>query len=147
MTSSARIEIADFTGYLLHRLGNDTTRVIERALQPTGLRAREVRVLGFLSEDPLSQSALCGISGLDRTTMVAVVDRLEERCLAERRRDPADRRRQAVTRTPDGERTFEEAAALLLRAEDDYLAPLDATERETLRLLLRRLHLSRAPDC
>ncbi|MBE1457282.1 DNA-binding MarR family transcriptional regulator [Nocardiopsis terrae] len=76
-----------------------------------------------------------------------MVDRLEERGLAERRRDPADRRRQAVTRTPDGERTFEEAAAPLMRAEDDYLAPLDATEREPLRLLLRRLYLSRTPDC
>ena len=129
MTSSARIEIADFTGYLLHRLGNDTTRVIERALEPTGLRAREVRVLGFLSGEPLSQSVLCEISGLDRTTMVAVVDRLEERGLAERRRDPADRRRQAVTRTAEGERTFGEAAGLLLSAEDDYLAPLLEGER------------------
>ncbi|WP_017588830.1 MarR family winged helix-turn-helix transcriptional regulator [Nocardiopsis ganjiahuensis] len=147
MTSSARIEIADFTGYLLHRLGNDTTRVIERALEPTGLRAREVRVLGFLSGEPLSQSALCEISGLDRTTMVAVVDRLEERGLAERRRDPADRRRQAVTRTAGGERTFRKAADLLLSAEDDYLAPLDEGERETLRLLLRRLYRSRTLDC
>ena len=147
MHRNAPTDVADFTGYLLYRLGHDAARLIERTLGPTGLRARELRVLGFLSGEPLSQSALCEISGLDRTTMVAVVDRLEELGLAQRRRDPADRRRQAVTRTPEGKESFDRAAVLLFEAEQDYLAPLDGEEREQLRVLLRRLYRSHNIDC
>lgn len=147
MSQNTPTDMSGFAGYLLYRLGIDTARELEEVLAPTGLRPREVRVLGLLSGEPQSQNELCRVTGLDRTTMVTVVDRLEKLGLAERRRDPADRRRQAVTRTEYGVEVFDEAAGLLLVAEDAYLDPLSPKQREQLRLLLRTLYDSRRIDC
>ncbi|MFL1382385.1 MULTISPECIES: MarR family winged helix-turn-helix transcriptional regulator [unclassified Nocardiopsis] len=147
MNQNVPTDMSGFAGYLLYRLGLDTARTLEETLAPTGLRPREVRVLGLLSGEPQAQNELCRITGLDRTTMVAVVDRLEKLGLAARHRDPADRRRQAVTRTEEGVEAFDEAAGLLLVAEDAYLDPLDVAQREQLRDLLRTLYDSRRIDC
>ena len=71
--------------------------------------------------------------------MVAVLDELEADGLAERRVHPSDRRKHAVHLTAKGKRTLTKARQLALDYADELLAPLDAEERETLRLLLRKL--------
>ena len=71
--------------------------------------------------------------------MVAVLDQLEADGLAERRMHPSDRRKHAVHLTAKGKRTLAKARQLALDYAEELLAPLDAEERETLRLLLRKL--------
>ena len=52
------------------------------------------------TEGPLSQQRLGERTALDRTTVVAIVDGLEEAGYVERRRDPDDRRAYALEVTP-----------------------------------------------
>jgi DNA-binding MarR family transcriptional regulator len=56
--------------------------------------------------------------------------------LADRRRDPADRRRHIVVITPTGVRVAQRADRALEAVEDDVLGALSAGERATLRSLL-----------
>jgi DNA-binding MarR family transcriptional regulator len=137
----------EFTGFLLHRLGIGAERVIEQTLRPLGLRPRELRVLAILGGEPRSQSELTELSGLDRTTMVAVVDRLEELGLVERRRNAADRRKYLVARTAEGTNLIGDAMARLARAEREFLEPLSERRQSDLRALLRELYAVRHVDC
>lgn len=136
-----------FVGFLIRRIGLDVSRVIERVLAPTGITARELRVLSFLSTGELSQRELGHRAGLDRTTMVAVVDHLEEIGCAARRRSETDRRKNVITLTPAGRKTCATAMNHLTAAEDDYLKSLTIKQRDALRSALQTLHANHHIDC
>lgn len=129
----------DHTGFVLVKLGQAAAEQAERALAPLELRARHVRVLGFIHGQTLSQQDLCQATGMDRTTMVAVVDDLERLGYARRERSAADRRKHVITLTEPGAAVYEDAAGLLLKAQDAFLTPLSGAEREQLHTLLTRL--------
>jgi DNA-binding MarR family transcriptional regulator len=71
--------------------------------------------------------------------MVAVIDELEARGLAERRPDPADRRARRVFLTEQGEQTLERIRALAADLQREFFGTLTAPERKTLYALLRKL--------
>ena len=79
--------------------------------------------------------------GVDRTTMVALVDALEGKGLVERRRSEEDRRRNVVELTERGRRVRADAEEAREAAEREFLAPLgekDAAQLVTaLRMLIR----------
>jgi DNA-binding MarR family transcriptional regulator len=85
------------------------------------------------------QGVIATTLGIDRTTMVALVDDLERRGWVERRRDSDDRRRYTVNVTDAGRKGRDELLELVQGCEDDLLGPLDASERDTLRSLLQRV--------
>lgn len=127
------------TGYLLVKLGALAGARFDGVLAPLGLRGRHVRVIEEMRGASHSQQELCQATGLDRTTMVAVLDDLEQRGYARRSRSTADRRKHVVTLTGAGERAFKEAARALADAQEAFLAPLSAGERDQLRDLVERL--------
>ncbi len=93
----------------------------------------------LVQEGPLSQQRLGERQGIDRTTMVAVVDELESAGFVERRRDPRDRRAYSLQATAAGRQVLERAAEATKGAEDEFLAPLPAAERRRLKQLLGTL--------
>jgi DNA-binding MarR family transcriptional regulator len=127
-------------GYLLGRAHLEHRAIAERALAPLGLSGKGLGALILLVQDgPLSQQRLGERQGIDRTTMVAVVDELERAGFVDRRRDPRDRRAYSLQATPRGRRVMKRAAEVTRRAEDEFLAPLPAAERRRLKELLRTL--------
>jgi DNA-binding MarR family transcriptional regulator len=86
-----------------------------------------------------SQQALSVALGLHRSAVVALVDDLEHRGLAERRRDPVDRRAYTLYLTPAGRKVLAELELLAEKDEDELLTALDVSERSTLISLLQRL--------
>ena len=97
------------------------------ALEPYGIAGRELGVLTVLdSKEPLSQQQAAARLAIDRTTMVAMIDVLEDKGLVARLPDPADRRKNIVALTPDGTRTLRAATRASLAAERRFLAPLGA---------------------
>jgi DNA-binding MarR family transcriptional regulator len=132
--------LANRIGYLLARAHLGMRAIADEALTPLGLDKKEYAALVLLaSEGPLSQQALSVIQGCDRTTMVAVVDELEDGELVVRRRNPLDRRAYALEITAKGRRALDQADRLVSQVERDFLAPLSTAERRTLIDLLQRL--------
>jgi DNA-binding MarR family transcriptional regulator len=132
--------LASAPGFLLSWNGQRTAYTFAEALKPLGLRPHHFGVLTLIDTQPgTTQQELVDRSMIDPSSMVAVIDELEELGLAERRLHASDRRKHAVHLTDDGRETLERARASAIKTAKELLAPLDAEERETLRHLLRKL--------
>lgn len=76
--------------------------------------------------------------GIDRTTVVSVVDGLDACHLVQRRRDPGDRRAYQLTLTAAGRRVNRRGQLLVDKTERLLLAPLGDSDRRALTDLLAR---------
>ena len=109
-------------------------------LEPLGLSPRAWGVLSTLTESgPLTQIELATTMSIDRTAMVYLLDELEEQALAERVRNPRDRRAFLIHLTIDGAAAQRRGAAALEGAAETLLTPLDPAERRQLVDLLARI--------
>ena len=127
-------------GQLLFVATQAAQNLATEQLQPLGLSARSWGVLSTLAESgPLTQIELATALAIDRTAMVYLLDELEQSGLAERVRNPDDRRSFLIHLTGEGQRTQRKAATALAGAADTLLRPLDPEERGLLRTLLTRI--------
>src|SRR6476469_1772224 len=122
---------------LMIRLGRITMHRFTQALEPYGVRPRHVAALIELRDrGQLTQQALCGQLHLDPTNLVAILNELEQRGYATRRRDPEDRRRHLVEISPKGIAVIEKTSEVMDGVEDELLDGLEPVEREQLEGLL-----------
>jgi DNA-binding MarR family transcriptional regulator len=141
-------ELLDSPSFLLKRLGHVARDQVMDAFERTGLSPHHHAVLTVLDERPPdTQGAIADVLGYDRGQLVGMLDELEERGLIQRQRDPDDRRRHIVRLTPDGARALKHLRTVLTETEEDFFAPLDADQRETLRELLLQLVKRHDPNC
>jgi DNA-binding MarR family transcriptional regulator len=126
--------------YLLKRVQLELDGLHEENLAPYGISARELAVLLLLdAREPESQQQAAKRLGVDRTTMVALIDALEDKGLVARRPDAEDRRRNVIELTNSGRKTLRQATRASDQAEQRLLAELDEAESTQLRGLLRRI--------
>ncbi len=98
-------------------------------------------MLQVIANNPgLSQSALAIAMDVDRSSIVKVIDQLEEKDLIVRDSTPADRRRYQLRLTDTGALTLKRIQKAVMRQDRAFSARLDATERATLIALLKRLY-------
>ena len=141
-------ELLSSTVFLLKRLGFAAKDRSHAAFEGTGLSAFHFAVLALLEEDPReTQAMIADALGYDRSHIVRLLDELEERELVVRKRDPEDRRRHVVKLTVDGRAMLRRLRAVVRQLEDDFLAPLDAEQREALHGLLATLTSHHDPRC
>lgn len=141
-------ELVKSTSFLLKRLGFAIKDRTVDAFEERGANPYQHGILCSLSESRAeTQAQIADALGYDRSWLVGLLDELEERGLIERRRDPSDRRRQAVSMTPEGKRALTKLRALHLRLENDFLADLDESQRARLHGLLRELARRHLPHC
>lgn len=125
--------------FLLGKLHMRSVELEVRELEPLGIDVKQHAVLCVLADEgPMTQRELGHRLGIDRTTIVAVVDGLDEKSLVERRRSPADRRAYLLTLTPSGERAQQRGQLLVAEAERKLLDALDESERRALTERLAR---------
>ena len=125
-------------GYLLMKAGHHIGVEFDAALTSLGLTGRELMLLSFVrAASGLSQQELSARLALDPTIVVGLVDALEARGFVRRAKDPADRRRNVLSATAEGEAVHDAAIAAARRAQDDFLAPLSPTQRRQLAKALR----------
>jgi DNA-binding MarR family transcriptional regulator len=112
-------------GYLLKHAQIRLTGLTTAALAPFGLNGRELAVLTVLAgHEPASQQQAAARLGVDRTTMVALVDALQAKGLVARQPGAGDRRRNVVSLTEHGRDTLERATKASDEAERQFLEPL-----------------------
>jgi DNA-binding MarR family transcriptional regulator len=122
---------------LLIKLGRITLHRFTEALEPFGIRPRQAAALMELRDrGELTQQSLCGLLHLDPTNLVAILNELEQRGYATRRRDPEDRRRHLVEISKRGLAVLQKASAAMDGVEDELLDGLDRTQRKQLEGLL-----------
>ncbi len=132
--------LASAPGFLLSWNGQRAAHVFAATLAPLGLRPPHFGVLTLIDSHPgCAQQELVDRSLIDPSSMVAVIDELEELGLAERRAHPGDRRKHAVHLTAKGRQTLQQARQVAIETAKEMFAPLTAGEVETLRGLLRKL--------
>ena len=126
--------------YLLARVGRTQAARFTERMRSLGLRPKHFQVLNAVAiADGASQQELGGRMGLDPSGLVGAIDELERMGLVERRRDPADRRRYALSLTADGTATLRRARRLVSDSARELLGPLDDSEVDTLVELLGRV--------
>jgi len=132
--------LSDSAGFLLNRAARIIREMVSEALQPLGLSPQEMGLLKLLAAGgPSTQQGLCTKHNIDRTTMVQLVDGLEERQLVIRQPSSADRRANLIFLTPRGRKTLSKASRLAQKQQQRFLSPLSEPEWEVLRQHLIKL--------
>jgi DNA-binding MarR family transcriptional regulator len=127
-------------GFLLAQLGTHAHRQFAARLARLDLHPRHFGMLSHLAaSEGQSQQALSDALGIHRSALVALVDHFEQRGLAERRRNPLDRRAYTLYLTPAGRDLLHDLERLADEQEAELLAALDASERSQLVALLQHL--------
>jgi DNA-binding MarR family transcriptional regulator len=133
--------LAEYTGFLMNWVATQGRLRFARQLEEKcGLHLREFGVLNMIARNSgITQHEIGEGAGVDPSTMVATLDALEARGLAERRPHPDDRRKRQVHLTPEGERVLREGRKVARAAGKETFGPLTVEEREQLHAILRKL--------
>jgi DNA-binding MarR family transcriptional regulator len=127
----------------LSRVGLHIARSQEAAFGRFGLNRGEVGVLSALRTagppNRLSPTRLFKGLMLSSAGITSRLDRLEQRGLVRRTRDPNDRRGVLVELTDEGARVLEEAVVANTTSERELLAHLSADDVASLAALLKKL--------
>ncbi|HZQ48689.1 MAG TPA: MarR family transcriptional regulator [Candidatus Dormibacteraeota bacterium] len=131
--------LANRPGALLTIATRRGQELARRRLSPLGLTVQLCGVLNILAAGPISQHDLGDQLGIDRTTMVELIDDLEKQRAVVRRRNPADRRSYALSLTPSGKALQKKAATAFDEVTDEVFDGLKPAERKVLGDMLRRV--------
>jgi len=127
--------------FLLYRNAITASALADEMLGELGLTARAVGILTMVLErEPMTQRALGASIGVDKSTMVGLLDELEGKGLVRRSRHPQDRRAFMIEPTDAGIAAQKRALQLLDRCEKRYLKVLSRSEQDQLRKMLARLY-------
>jgi len=130
-------------GYELRQAQLTVFRDFERNVGVLGISPGRFGVLVLIEANAgITQSRLAEAVGLDRSTMVPVLDEFERRELVERRRGE-DRRTNGLWLTPAGRRFLARVKRRIAAHEQRMFGGLSALEREQLLVLLSRLRSAR----
>jgi DNA-binding MarR family transcriptional regulator len=128
-------------GYNLRRAQANVLQSLQTLMAPYDITPGQFGALYLVFQNPgLSQSDLGAALGIDRSSMVAVIDRLESRGLVVRAPSPVDRRSYALRLSGDGERLVNELAPQVREHDRAVAHHLSRAEQAALVDLLRRLN-------
>jgi DNA-binding MarR family transcriptional regulator len=132
--------LAHYPAFLLTFAGMRQGRRMRAALAEFGMHPRELGVLTLVANRPgCTQQQLSDQTGIDPSSMVAVLDELEQRGFAERRPHPDDRRKRAIHLTPEGAKARARCMTEAMRLQGELLKDLSPAEGAEFLRLLRKV--------
>src|SRR5579864_7567073 len=115
-------ELVSSTAFLLGRLGYSVKMQVVDEFDQVGFNPYHYSVLALLDEGAReTQATIADALNHDRSSLVGLLDTLEEHGLIERRRDPNDRRRHLVSLSVAGRRQLAAFRKLVRRVEEEIL--------------------------
>ncbi|GAA0367862.1 MarR family winged helix-turn-helix transcriptional regulator [Streptomyces olivoreticuli] len=136
----ALTRIRALPSWLLNRASARGRRLVGEALAREGMRMPHHAVLSAVADrGPVAQAELGRTTGFDPKDMVGILNDLQAAELVTRAPDPTDRRKNAISLTPEGRRLLARLAALGEEANETLLAVLSPAEREQFLALLTRV--------
>jgi len=126
-------------GYNIRRAQIVLWRDFARTVAEGEIRPGMFSALALTRANPgIAQVELASELGIDKASMVALMDRLEDAGWILRTRSSEDRRRQSITLTAEGERTYKSLKREMLDHERKFAELFSDREREQLVRMLQR---------
>lgn len=130
-----------FVGFQLRRIQNQLSRDFAGRTSGYNLKSGLFSMLAIISANPgISQTEVSRVVGLDKSVTVQIVDDLEARGLAERKRSTSDRRQHALFITEQGESFLAELFDIMRETESEVLAQIRPDELVLLHKVLNRMY-------
>jgi DNA-binding MarR family transcriptional regulator len=127
-------------GFVVAKAKQLLSEELDALLRQSGYGIRHFALLSMIRRNSgLRQTDLCDSLGVDRTSMMKLVDELEQRGLLQRVRSTEDRRAYTLELTAAGEAWHAETLVPIVAEEERFLAPLSPGERALLQEMLMRL--------
>jgi DNA-binding MarR family transcriptional regulator len=126
-------------GFLIAQAHHRFRGRADEILRPLGIEVRHFGALTALADGVPSQRELADRLRVSGPVVVEMVDALEARGMVERRRDPVDRRSNALVVTAAGREALERARGQLDAVTSELVAPIGPDGDAELRALLRKL--------
>ena len=132
--------LEDLLGYHLRRAEVWAFQSFGAALAKDRVSPGQLGVLLTVEANPgINQTRVGKALGIDRSTLVAMIDGLEGRNLLARTQSPSDRRSHALILTATGERFLDDLSPRLEAHERELVRNMSAEERAVLIDLLSRI--------
>jgi DNA-binding MarR family transcriptional regulator len=132
-------ELDGLLGYRLRRAQGAMHRDFLAALSDLGLTQKQAATLWLVNANPaVSQVSVAAALGMDRATMMALIDRLEDRELIVRKRSTVDRRRQELYLTPAGQNMLRKSKTRIAAHEERFKSLFKPSELSALLAALQK---------
>ena len=129
-----------FIGYQLKRAYMVIQAAVAEILEEHDLKVTGFSALAIIIENPgLTQTALAQALKIERSSVVVIVDTLENRDLITRNKVETDRRQYALMPTLRGRRLFDRLAAAIQHRERGLIAKMNDDEQQILTEGLRAI--------
>lgn len=134
-------EIDDIVGFHIRLAHGAVYRHFMETFAHLDLTQKQVSVLWLVDDHPgIAQTDLSKRLRMDRATIMAIVNRLQDRKLLRRGKSPDDKRRQTLALLPKGKKVLEEAKEAIREHEAWLQSRFTKAEVKRLVELLRRIH-------
>ncbi len=134
-------EIDEIVGFHIRLAHGAAYRHFMETFSELGLTQKQVSVLWLVGDHPgIAQTDLAKRLRMDRATVMAIVNRLQERNYLTRGKSSKDRRRQTLKLQEDGVKALAEAKSAIREHEDWLKGRFTKREVKTLIELLGRIH-------
>lgn len=130
----------ELVGFHLRRAQSVVFEHFMKVVKDERITPGQFGVLTLIEENPgLNQSGLAGALGIERSTMVAVINVLEDRGLVKRQESTTDRRSYVLSLTKQGKGLLSQVSDRVRDHEDQITSGLDSSEKMVLVDLLKRI--------
>ena len=127
-------------GFMLAKAAQKIADIAHESLTPLQLDTRQVGLLITIKKyEPVTQTRISKLLRIDRTTMVALIDDLENRGLVVRTESPQDRRVNNLALTAKGTEILDQAWKKILESEEIGLQSLSTSEKQSLIKILEKI--------
>jgi len=124
------VDIRHTAGHLLRRAQQRAVDLFVQAVGENGLRPPQFAVLVTVYQNPgLNQTHLVDKTGIDRSTIADMIERMAARGYLERKRDAADQRVNTLWITAAGIAAVQTCIEAAMTVQEAIMAPVPAEKR------------------